>query len=330
MQLEKINLKLNNSVSRYILPQAIRVTIIYLKMFYPDENKETLYKRIIFKANPSLSFQKSEIKEIKFIEFERNVKVEITLNFLGIFGSSSPLPSHYSELVLQSLDMDKVLYDFLNLFNHHLQKFVYSIWEKHRYYIQFKKDLSDKFSKYILSFLGLYFNIIENNSSLDFSKLLPYVGILSMRYKSAGTLKSILRHYLSHENIEIIQCISDKYKIPTWQYSSLGKENISLGKDFLIGESVISKNGKFRILLRDVSSDDLIKYSILGKKMKELNELISFSLKEPLKYEVCLEIKKEKKTQFKLNQQNRGFLGINCWIGESSEDEQILMIQKGK
>lgn len=330
MQLEKINLKLNGKVSKYILPQAIRVTIIYLKMFYPNENRENLYKRIIFKANPSLSFQKSEIKEIKFLEFEKNIKVEITLNFLGIFGSSSPLPSHYSEMVLQSLDIDRVLYDFLNLFNHHLQKFIYPIWEKHRYYIQFKKDLSDKFSKYILSFLGLYSNTIENNSLLNFSKLLPYVGILSMKYKSAGTLKSILRHYLSHKDIEIIQCIPDKYNIPNWQYSSLGKENIFLGENFLIGESVISKNGKFRILLKNVTTDDLIKYSILGKKMDELNDLISFSLKEPLKYEVSLEIKKERKIQLKLNQEKKRFLGINCWIGELGGDEQILMVQKGK
>lgn len=330
MQLEKINLKLNGKVSKYILPQAIRVTIIYLKMFYPNENRENLYKRIIFKANPSLSFQKSEIKEIKFLEFEKNIKVEITLNFLGIFGSSSPLPSHYSEMVLQSLDIDRVLYDFLNLFNHHLQKFIYPIWEKHRYYIQFKKDLSDKFSKYILSFLGLYSNTIENNSLLNFSKLLPYVGILSMRYKSAGTLKSILRHYLSHKDIEIIQCIADKYNIPNWQYSSLGKENIFLGENFLIGESVISKNGKFRILLKNVTTDDLIKYSILGKKMDELNDLISFSLKEPLKYELSLEIKKERKIQLKLNQEKKRFLGINCWIGELGGDEQILMVQKGK
>ncbi len=330
MQLAKINNRISTSVSKYILPQAIRVTIIYLKMFYPKESVENLYKKIVFKANPSLTFQKSEIKSIEFVEVNKNVKVEITLNFLGIFGSSSPLPSHYSELVLDSFETDKILYDFLNLFNHHLQRFIYPIWEKHRYYVQYRSDLRDKFSKYVLSFLGLHSNTIENNSSLNFLKLLPYVGILSMKHKSAGTLKSILRHYLSHDDIEILQCIPDKYKIPSWQYSSLGLENNSLGTNFLIGESVISKNAKFRVLLKNVDTDDLIKYSILGKKMKELDDLISFSLKEPLKYEVCLEIKEDKKTQFKLAENSKNFLGINCWIGEAMGDEQILMVQKGK
>lgn len=330
MQLDIINKKLNDSIKKYTLPRAIGVTCSYLKMFYPHKEVEELYSQIIFKSNPSLSFQKSEIRDINFLELEGVVKAEITINFLGLFGSASPLPSHFSEMVLESVDSDKVLHDFLNVFNHSLQKFVYPIWEKHRYYIQYKKDLKDAFSKYILSFLGLYSHINGNSSSLKLEKLIPYIGILSMKHKSAGTLKSILRHYLSHDNLEIVQCIPSKYNIPSWQQCSLGDTNISLGSDFLIGESIVSKNSKFQILLKDITEDDLVKYSIQGKKMKELNDLISFSLNEPLEYEVCLEIKKEEKVSLHLDENEKRYIGINCWIGDSNYDEKIIMAQKGK
>lgn len=324
MQLDIINKKLNDSIKNTSLPQAIRLSCLNLKKFYPKEDFESLYKKIRFKSNISLSFQKSEIDKINFIEENNEILVEMTLNFLGIFGSSSPLPSHYSEMVLDSIDEDLILYDFLNLFNHHLQRFVYPIWEKHRYYIQYKEDLSDKFSKYILSFLGLNF-AKSYNSKLNLQKLIPCIGILSMKHKSAGTLKSILRHYLSHDKIEIIQCIPSKYNIPVWQQSSLGNENISLGSDFLIGESIISKNIKFRVLLKDIKKDEIIKYSILGEKMAQLNEIISFSLNEPLEHEVCLEVKKEEKIPLLLDEKQKNYLGINCWIGDSSFDEQIIM-----
>jgi len=238
------------------------------------------------------------------------------------------LPSHYSEMVLYSIDSDKILHDFLNLFNHRLQRFVYPIWEKHRYYIQYKDDLKDRFSKYILSFLGLYSQTNSSSVNLNLKKLIPYIGILSMKHKSAGTLKSILRHYLSHSDIEINQCIPSKYNIPKWQQCSLGEANMSLGGDFLIGESIVSKNSKFQVLLKNVKSEDLIKYSIRGNKMAELNELIAFSLNEPLEYEVCLEIKKEEKELFILNENDDRFLGINSWIGNSSTDEQIIMVDK--
>ena len=62
--------------------------------------------------------------------------------------------------------------------------------------------------------------------------------------------------------------------------------------------------------------------------MAELNELIAFSLNEPLEYEVCLEIKKEEKELFILNENDDRFLGINSWIGNSSTDEQIIMVDK--
>ena len=330
MNIDNINSRIKKSTYKYTLPQSIRVVCAYLNKFYPYEDYEKLYDHIIFKANPSLAFQKTEIFDISFIEINKEIKVEMTLNFLGIFGSSSPMPSHFTEMVLYSIDSNEVLKDFLNLFNHHLQRFVFPIWKKHRYYIQYKYDLSDKFSKYILSFLGLYSNIDTNNSSLDLKKLIPYIGILSMKHKSAGTLKAVIRHYLSHNDLEIIQCIPSKYDIPTWQYSSLGNENISLGSDFLIGESIVSKNAKFRILLKDASQDDLIKYSVLGNKMEELNNLISFSLNEPLAHDVCFEIKKENKKKLILGKNEESYLGINSWIGYSNYDENIIIAQKGK
>ena len=331
MDISIINERIQKSRFNYSLPQAIRIVCAYLNKIYPTLEYEKLYDKIIFKANPSLTFQKTEIANINFVEINKSIKVEIKLNFLGIFGSSSPMPSHFTEMVLESVDSDMVLQDFLNLFNHHLQRFVFPIWKKHRYYIEYRYDLKDKFSKYILSFLGLYSNInIDNNSSLNLRKLIPYIGILSMKHKSAGTLKAVIRYYLSHDDIDIIQCIPSIYDIPKWQYSSLGGANVSLGKDFLIGESIVSRNIKFRVFFKNALNEDLIKYSVLGDKMEELNELISFSLNEPLDHDVCFEIKKENKKKFILNDIEEIYLGINSWIGNSISDEQIILAQKGK
>lgn len=328
MQLNIINNKINETIKQIALPQAIRITSIYLKKFYSNEKFDDLYKKIVFKSNPSLSFQRSEIDKINFIEENKKVKAEITLNFLGIFGSSSPMPSHLSEMVLSSLDSNKILYDFLNLFNHRLQRFIYPIWKKHRYYIQYKQDLSDRFSKYILSFLGLYSNT-EFTTSLNLQKLIPYIGILSMKQKSSGTLKAILKRYLNYPDIEIIECIPTKYNIPSWQNSLLGDSNISLGSDFLIGESIISKNTKFQILLNNAKAKDLYEYSVLSEKTTQVKELISFVLNEHLEHEICLNIKKEEKSSFSLNEEDKKYLGINCWIGNSDYDEKIILAQRG-
>lgn len=322
MSILELNEKIKPSVVKYSLPQGVRVAMTHLKELYPKEEPQSLYERLRFKSNPSLSFAKSELSKIEFIETPKGKNVELTLNFMGLFGASSPLPSHYSEMILESSDTDESLKDFLNLFNHHIQKMIYPIWQRQRYYIQYQSGLEDNFSKYMLSFLGLYSQTQIKSSKLDFQKLLPYVGILSMKQKSAGTLVSILRHYLDHDDLEIVQCVHMNEKIPSWQYSSLGEDNCSLGSNALIGETVKTKSSKFQILLKNISFEECYTYSLHGKKMGEVQELMDLALNEPLEHELCLELKKDEIQSCELSQHH---LGINCFLGAVNEDAKIIL-----
>ncbi len=322
MSIANINKQIKLSASKYSLSQGVRISMTHLQKIYPSENPQELYERLRFKSNPSLSFAKSEISKIEFINTSKGKNAEITLNFLGLSGATSPLPSHYCEMVLDSVDTDEVLKDFLDLFNHHIQKMFYPIWQRQRYYIQYQSDLSDKFSKYMLSILGLYSETQVKNSRLNFQKILPYIGLISIKQKSAGTLTSILRHYLDHQELEIVQCIQMNEKIPSWQYGELGEKNCSLGSNLLIGESIKTKASKFQILLNNIEFDSLYKYSIHGKKIGELKELIDFALNEPLEYELCLEIDKNKTELFELSKHH---LGVNCFCGVVKEDAKIIL-----
>lgn len=322
MSVAELNKKIAPSVAKYSLPQGVRVAMTHLRELYPKEEPSALYNRLRFKGNPSLSFAKSELSKVEFIETSKGKNVELTLNFLGLFGAASPLPSHYCEMVLDSADSDKALSDFLNLFNHHIQKMLYPIWQRQRYYIQYQQDLEDKFSKYMLSLLGLYSQTQIKSSGLDFQKLLPYVGILSMKQKSAGTLVSILRHYLGHDALEIVQCIEMQAEIPAWQRASLGEGNCSLGGDLLIGESLKTKSLKFQILLKEIPWDGLYEYSVLGKKMGELQELIDLALSEPLEHELCLEMNHDEIQPWKMGEH---YLGVNSFLQTGQEDTKIIL-----
>ena len=330
LNVAKINLDFELNIRKYQLPKVIHIIMAYLQKKYPKESFARSYKRIFFTGNPSLSFQKSDVNDVIFkTDKFGDINVEITINFLSIFGASSPMPSSYCEMVLNSMDESRVLYDFLNIFNHNIEKFVYPVWERNRYYAQYKRDLSDRFSKYVLSFLGLYSYSTKKSDSLNLQKLIPFIGLLSMQNISANTLEIILSHYLSHDEVRIEQCIKSTYNIPKIQQSSMGDENITLGKNFLMGESIVSKSSKFNIILKDACVDDLKDYSVNGKKMKELNELIEFVLNEPLEYDVYFEIKTHNKTEAIISDDNPCYLGVDGWIGDSYSDELILIAQEG-
>lgn len=117
--------------------------------------------------------------------------------------------------------------------------------------------------------------------------------------------------------------------IPSWQQVSLGQENCKLGKSFLIGESIRSKNTMFRITLKSMPWDDLNAYSPMGTKMEELAELILFLFSEPLDYETVLEIDQVNIRKFSLGDSQSSYLGVNTVIGNSDNNLQVHFNQQG-
>lgn len=323
-QLHQINGTIKKKLPDLTLPSAVHLINRHLTKIYPEKSSKELYTHLNFSASSSLSFPKSEISNIQFIEFQGRVEVNLELNFLSLFGSATPLPIHYAEEVREDYANDAALLDFLNLFNHHLQKFVYPIWRDARYYVSYQKDLKDKYSKYLLSILGLYPQSQEKDAVLDFHKLLPFLGILSLKQKSSGTLASIMRHYIGHEAISIEECILSRANIPEWQKKKLGEDGAILGEGLICGDFITVSNLKFRIHFYDVPWHYLYDYSLFGKKLEPLKDLVTFTLNEPLGFELCLHVKKEEVKAFKLGDPNF-LLGINSWNGEPNDMTKITI-----
>ncbi|HIP52021.1 MAG TPA: type VI secretion system baseplate subunit TssG [Campylobacterales bacterium] len=323
-QLQQINGMIKKKLPELTLPSAIHVINRQLAEMYPKKSSKELYSHLSFKANSSLSFPKTEVSSIVFLERNKRVEVEVELNFMSLFGAATPLPIHYAEEIREDYADDQVLLDFLNLFNHHLQKFIYPIWKDARYYVSYQKDLKDKYSKYLLSILGLYPQSQEKDVSLDFHKLLPFLGMLSLKQKSSGTLCSIMRHYIGHDKIGIDECVVSKAIIPDWQKKGLGDEGAVLGEGLIMGDFVTVSNLKFRINLYDVPWEYLTEYSLSGSKIESLKELVTFTLNEPLGFELALHIKSEQIKECKLGSPDFK-LGVNSWTGEADAVTTIII-----
>jgi type VI secretion system protein ImpH len=279
---------------------------------------------VLFKTNPSLGFAKSDINRLVFVEYAETIRVEITLNFLSIFGAASPLPLHYSEKILEDSYNEKILLDFLDMLNHRLKKLIYPIWEKQRYYIQYQPDLRDDFSKYILSMLGLYSQSQGVPTSLDMHKLLPFSGILSMHQKSSVSLLALLKHYFAHEDITIEEGIISRSELPDDQYVKLGDANCALGEDMCIGSFVLTRNLKFRIGFDSITWNELEAFSYNGTKKRELSDLMRLVQKAPLAYEISVTVKKEEIKPCLMGE-NGSSLGVNGWIGDIDEAQTIVV-----
>ena len=322
--LDLINSAIGKVVYQVTLPVAIRLIMNILKEMYPDTDTDDLYDMVLFKTNPSMAFPKSDISKINFIEHHDTTRVEMTLNFLSIFGASSPLPMHYNEKVLEDSFNEKILLDFLDMLNHRLKKLIYPIWEKQRYYIMYQYDLKDDFSKYILSMLGLYSQAKGDKISLDMHRLLPFSGILSMHQKSSFSLLAILKHYFSHEAISIEEGIISKSKLPDTQHVKLGDANCQLGEDMCIGTFLLTRNLKFRIHFDSITWNSLEEFSFNGIKKQQLLDLMRLVQKSPLLFDIAVTIQKEEIKPCILGEGGSS-LGVNGWIGTVDKPQTIVV-----
>ena len=332
MRIEKDTVALVNSalekvVKNVTLPIAIRLVMTFLRQMYPQKDFDGLYECLYFTANPSLAFQTCDVQKVFFTinKTQGIVEVEMQLNFLSIFGASSPLPYHYNEAVLDDFHNDNILLDFLNMFNHRLKKLIYPIWRQQRYYIQYEDNLKDNFSNYVLSIMGLNNEAHTQATSLNLHKLLPYAGILSMRQKSTGSLIAVLKHYFSHEQISIEEGIVSKSVIAEEQLVRLGDENCTLGMDMSIGEFMLTRNLKFRIHFEDIPWDTLNSFSLIGEKKEELKALMHYMQTDPLDYDFAVTIKKENIQPCIMGEGSQIYLGVNGWIGEVNDDKMVIM-----
>ncbi len=321
--LDLINEAIASKVSGMTLPSAVRIVAYILNDLYPDSDFEELYETIFFKTNPSLSFQKSDIESILFHEERGRVKVDITVNFLGIFGAGSPLPLHYTERVYADSTQSRVLTDFLDMLNHRLKRLIFPIWRRQRLYVRHRKDLSDSYSRYMLSLLGLHPQSRYGCESLDLLRVLPYASLLGMHHLCSSSLVTILRDYFAHDEIYIEEGVVSRADLPENQRARLGEANCSLGIDLSIGEFMLTRGLKFRIVFADATPQLLEEFAPGGKRREELSELMRLTLRVPLDYEVEVRVPKERVEPACLGV--AGKLGVNGWLGNVAEESSVTV-----
>ena len=93
---------------------------------------------------------------------------------------------------------------------------------------------------------------IRKARELNWKRLLPYLGLLSLRAHSAALIESVLRYYFKHAELVAEQCIERRVAILEEQRNRLGLFNSQLGEDAVLGERVRDRSGKFRIHIRQL------------------------------------------------------------------------------
>ncbi|MGA8135786.1 MAG: type VI secretion system baseplate subunit TssG [Pseudomonas gingeri] len=317
--------RLTRVIREYSLFQAVLLVVDRLRDVYPDLTEEQLYDQVEFEANPSLGFPGSDVDRVQFFEEHGELRARLRFNLLGLFGSSSPLPAFYGEQALGDSQDGNPTRQFLDLFHHRLQRLMLPIWRKYRYSARFESGAQDPFSEQLFALVGLGGEEIRRAEELNWKRLLPYLGLLSLRAHSAALIESVLRYYFKHEELVIEQCVERRVEILEEQLNRLGQANSLLGEDLVLGERVRDRGGKFRIHVRQLTWERFHEFLPIGPGYQPLCALVRFTLRDPLDYDLRLVLKQEEIRELRIGETNVCRLGWTSWLGHERADGVVTL-----
>lgn len=323
-----------------------------------------------FAAHPSLAFPCADIESISVEvgDSDAMTRYLITVNFMGLLGPASPLPPFYTLEVLR--DETNAVRDFLDFFNHRLISLFYRACTKYRLGLDEVRDARERgdgidaptdvfpqmpalpemgpepvatrvgvvergpakggVDEVLFSLIGLRGAVLRRAGSVDWSRLLPFAGLLTMRAHSAPVLANILSHYFDGIPVQIRELVGRWVAIPEDQQARLGRPSCRLiderkresesagGEAAVIGARVADVAGKIRVILGPLSFHRFVWFLPGGGSRRPLYDLVRFLVSDQLDFDVELRLRGTRVPPLRLGSE-RCRLARSTWLNDFPE-----------
>lgn len=269
--------------------------------------------KIRVRPHLSLAFPPADIARIEE-NSEGPLRFIVTATFLGLYGSSSPLPTFYTEdLLAEAVEEETVSRDFIDIFNQRIYSLLYQCWLKYRQFLQVVEERNPLDIERLFCLLGLGEVPLRENINNPYP-LLRYLGLFTQFPRSGLGLITILRDFLAGAKIEIFPCQLRKAIIPVEQRSTLGANSCSLGIDLYIGEEIPDRMGNFLLRIGPLTASGFHTLLPGNSAYERLNFLTKLYVSEPLEFEIELILAKGEIKPTCLGNEQWSRLGMDTWV----------------
>ncbi len=293
--------------------QAIRLLIRQISLKTGEQ--DILEKHIRIRPELSLRFPGTDITGVEKKQNDADLKYFVTATFLGLYGSSSPLPTFYTEDLIEEFNEEgSIRRDFLDIIHHRLYPILFKIWSKHNLFYKICEENDTKTIDLIYALLGLENQELRENT-LNHEKYFKYTGLIMQFPRSAEGLVAMISDFFNlRGQVDINQCVLRKVIIPKDQHSSLGTIRCTLGEDCVIGRETTDISGKFQIIIKDADSEILHGFLPNQSNFKAIKEMVRFYVNQPLKWELLIEMPGRRVKTTEPGSMKWSKLGWNTWL----------------
>ena len=320
---------LGREAYRFDFYQAVRLVELLRPGRTPVGHGGNNVEPLAFQSKVGLDFPASDIVSAEFPADEAE-PVRMTVAFMGLAGASGPLPTPFTELVIQrNADRSKDHFatrDFLDIFNHRLISFLYRARKKHRIALNNRPPERTEWAGWLFDLAGLKFAVDErdsrrfatdNRASRQWARtLLRYSGILSNQVRSMAGLEAMLS---DHFGIPVYgeQLLGRWLEIDARDRTRIGARrgaNQRLGIDSVLGVRAWDQMGRMRLHLKAMKLAQLREFLPNGAAFTALARMARVHLQQDIDIDLRLALEPNQPSGMRLSRSGDIRLGWTSWL----------------
>jgi len=282
---------------------------------------------IRLRPSPELSFPLASVERVEEVKSPTDQpRYRVTVNFLGLYGTTSPLPNFFTEDVLFYDGEHDSARDLLDLVNHRLLALFYRAWAKYRYHVRWQAGGADEVSAKVFAFCGLADPAVRDRIGVPAVRLLRYAGLLTQNPHSAASLRGILADYFDGVPTAVQQCVLRWVWIDDADQWRLGRRNGALGRTSTIGLRVPDRAGKFRVAFGPMDLATYLTFLPQGSRSTAAAALTRMVARDHLTFDLEARLRHEEIPLPELAPENPPQLGWTSWLGrgKSGDDGAVV------
>jgi type VI secretion system protein ImpH len=281
----------------------------------------TVQEAIRVRPRLGLGFPQTDLWGIEEIGLNR---YRVTANFLGLYGVDSPLPTFYTEdLLEEQSDGHAVNREFLDIFAQSIYPLFFQAWLKARPALRVVEYQDERMLQILYAFVGI------DNPQAKFHQpgvgSLLYCGALyNQQTRTAAGLQAVIQACFSDARVEVCQLQRVWIPIAQEQCFKLGERACTLGEDAHLGDQCRTYDG-VTIVMRDLPIERYRDLMPGGREHERFRFLVDYYLIEPLPLRVELHVRQEDVLPARLASQAWSRLGGDTWLISDSQAKPASM-----
>ena len=310
--LARLREELETDAASFEFFQAVRLLRLLLtRNESSGANGDTFWEGIRIRPALSLAFPPRDLASITWDG--PSGKPVLEANFFGLYGVASPLPTFYTEDLIEERNNDgSAARDFLDILHGLLYPLLYDTWEKVRLSLRAYEKGEEEIANLFHVFTGLSLPIFREADPLG-SMTLRYAGLLTQHPRSARGLSAILSDVLEGVPVHVEQCVERSVSLPPEQRLTLGG-TLPLGEETVLGDRIRNRTNQIRIRIGPVDNAAFEKLLPGQENLRKVAFWQEFYLIDPVSAEVELLLSVDAPEPIRLGASTRCRLGLDAWL----------------